>query len=98
MCEILIKFLLNRKGFLNCIESILSSAFPIYFFCNFLTFHYILHTVSTYLHIESLGKTLIQSARVVAVGNVKKSPNQETGLENRGHLKFLKDTKLILND
>ena len=27
-----------------------------------------------------------------------KSPNQETGLENRGRLKVLKDTKMILND
>ena len=84
MCEILIKFLLNRKGFLNCIESILSSAFPIYFFCNFLTFHYILHTVSTYLHIESLGKTLIQSARVVAVGNVKKKSQPRNWFREKG--------------
>ena len=28
----------------------------------------------------------------------KKSPNQETGLANRGRLKLLIDTKLILND
>ena len=28
----------------------------------------------------------------------KKSPNQETGLENRAHLKVLNDTKLILYD
>ena len=28
----------------------------------------------------------------------QKSPNQETGLENSGRLKFLNDTKLILND
>ena len=28
----------------------------------------------------------------------QKSPNQETGLGNRGHLKVLNDTKLILND
>ena len=27
----------------------------------------------------------------------QKSPNQETGLGNRGHLKVLNDTKLILN-
>ena len=26
----------------------------------------------------------------------KKSPNQETGLGNRGHLKVLNDTKLVL--
>jgi hypothetical protein len=28
----------------------------------------------------------------------QKSPNQETGLGNRGYLKVLIDTKLILND
>ena len=28
----------------------------------------------------------------------QKSPNQETGLGNRGHLKVLNDTKLILNE
>ena len=27
-----------------------------------------------------------------------KSPNQETGLGNRGHLKVLKDTKLLLDN
>ena len=34
----------------------------------------------------------------LAVGNSKESPNQEIGLENRGHLKVLNDTKVILND
>ena len=34
----------------------------------------------------------------VAVRSGKKSPNQETGLGNRGHLKVLNDTKFILND
>ena len=33
----------------------------------------------------------------LAVRNCKKSPNQETGLGNRGHLKVVKDTKLVLN-
>jgi hypothetical protein len=33
----------------------------------------------------------------IAVRNVKKSPGQETGLGNRGCLKVLKDTKLVLN-
>ena len=28
----------------------------------------------------------------------KKSPNQESGLGNTGHMKVLNDTKLILND
>ena len=28
----------------------------------------------------------------------KKSPNQETGLGNRGRLKVLNDTKLVLNE
>jgi hypothetical protein len=32
------------------------------------------------------------------VRSSKKSPNQETGLGNRGHLKVLNDTKLIQND
>jgi hypothetical protein len=27
----------------------------------------------------------------------KKSPNQETGLGNRGHLKVVNDAKLVLN-
>ena len=34
----------------------------------------------------------------LAVRNGKKSPNQETGLQNRGRLKVLNVTKLILND
>ena len=34
----------------------------------------------------------------LAVRSGKKSPNQETGLENRGRLKVLNDTKFILND
>ena len=33
-----------------------------------------------------------------AVRNSKKSPNQETGLGNRGPLEALNDIKLILND
>ena len=33
-----------------------------------------------------------------AVRNGKKSPSQETGLENRGPLEFLNDTKLLLNE
>jgi hypothetical protein len=33
-----------------------------------------------------------------AVRNVKKSPNQETGLGNRGRLKDLYDTKLVLSE
>ena len=33
----------------------------------------------------------------LAVRNGKKSPNQEIGLGNRGRLKVLNDTKLILN-
>ena len=32
----------------------------------------------------------------VSVRNSKKRPNQETGLENTGHLKVLNDTKLVL--
>ena len=28
----------------------------------------------------------------------QKSPNQETGLGNRGHLKVMNDTKLVLNE
>ena len=28
----------------------------------------------------------------------QKSPNQETGFDNRGHLKLLNDTKLVLNE
>ena len=31
------------------------------------------------------------------IRNRKKSPNQETGLGNRGHLKVMNDTKLVLN-
>ena len=37
-----------------------------------------------------------QSRFAVRIG--KKSPNQETGLGNRGHLKVLFDTKLVLNE
>ena len=33
-----------------------------------------------------------------AVRHSKKSSNQETGLGNRGHLKVLNDTKLVLNE
>ena len=32
----------------------------------------------------------------VAVRSGKKSPNQETGLGNRGHLKVLNDTKFVV--
>ena len=32
----------------------------------------------------------------VCLRNSKKSPNQETGLGNRGHLNVLKDIKLII--
>ena len=34
----------------------------------------------------------------VCLRNGKKSPNQETGLGNRGHMKVLNDTKLVLNE
>jgi hypothetical protein len=34
----------------------------------------------------------------LAVKSGKKSPGQETGLENRGRLKVLNDTKLALNE
>ena len=33
-----------------------------------------------------------------AIRNGKKSPNQETGFGNRGHLKVMNDTKLVLNE
>ena len=33
-----------------------------------------------------------------AVRSGKKSPNQEIGLENRGRLKVLNDSKLVLNE
>ena len=41
-------------------------------------------------------KKIIQSR--LAVRGDKKGPNQETGMENRGRLKVLNDTKLVLND
>ena len=37
-----------------------------------------------------------KTERWFAVRNGKKSPSQETGLENKGPLEFLNDTKLIL--
>ena len=41
-------------------------------------------------------KTLVRADLLLEAA--KKSPNQETGLGNRGHLKVLNDAKLILND
>ena len=38
------------------------------------------------------------SLSLFAVRSDKKSPNQETGLGNRGRLKVLNDTKLALNE
>ena len=37
-------------------------------------------------------------ARAVTMEEAKKSPNQETVLGNRGHLKVLNDTKLFINE
>ena len=42
-----------------------------------------------------------ESAKIfggLVVRSGKKSPNQETGLGNRGRLKVLNDSNLILND
>ena len=40
----------------------------------------------------------IQAYSCLAVRSGKKSPNQETGLGNRGLLKVLNDTKFVLNE
>ena len=53
--------------------------------------------------LQNLRKDFIPTNMHTTVANllkeaVKKSPNQETGLGNKGRLKVLNDTKLILND
>ena len=37
-------------------------------------------------------------AKAVTLEEAEKSPNQETVLGNRGHLKVLNDTKLFINE
>ena len=55
-----------------------------------------------YFHVTKQHETVLCSIgryqSQFAVRNGKKSPNQETGLANRGPLEALIDTKLILND
>ena len=41
-------------------------------------------------------KTLVRADLLLEAA--KKSPNQETGLGNRGHLKVMNDTKFDLNE
>ena len=41
---------------------------------------------------------LAKSLELVCCRKWQKSPNHETGLENRGHQKVLNDTKLVLNE
>ena len=49
-------------------------------------------------HFNFGGKFEFRSQSCLAVRSGKKSPNQETGLGNRGCLKVLNDIKLVLND
>ena len=50
------------------------------------------------INIESIQQTQAPQLSHLAVRSGKKSPNQETGLGNRGCLKVLNATTLILND
>ena len=50
------------------------------------------------INIVSIQQTQAPQLSRLAVRSGKKSPNQETGLGNRGRLKVLNDTKLILNE
>ena len=41
---------------------------------------------------------MVKKVEQACCKNGQKSPGQETGLGNRGRLKVLKDTKLVLNE
>ena len=56
---------------------------------------FLMKSIKSNFNLRSSDSNLVLNYLITRMS--KKVPNQETGLEDRGSLKVLKDTKLILN-